>query len=706
MWNEHYNQGIYFTVSKRIDLLNGKKLSDEQAKAILSERKIDLSKAEALVKAIKPAWFPDGAAIDLEFLLHQLTRNNVTDYSTPSFQNFADLARIKLQGTDGIRSRTRDEEVSYTIALEKFIAEGVIYPAFFGLSAKALGKELLEHKLVTTSDTVVMGGDGRDLSGNFGAAVARGFNELGFKVYDAGVLATPGVPIYAYYTQSKIGTIVTASHNPSNQNGIKYTFNHLKLLCDGPAGEFGLTANMYRIADYDEDKSYIKNVEDASKAANNLLDKINIQFAGFAPGELSDIRFVYDGANGAYSLGAKRVLDALKLDYVAINVEPKGHNINQNGGVGEIEGIHWFEGKVSDDVFKGYLPTIQLMFNEGRKESAKPVYGLVNDGDGDRGYLLVYGKSDDRVYVVPGDEVATWVVLGRKAEGTVTPQSVFVTSVESDIMAGYNAINELGMQNETACVGDKYLVTPVREGRDHIVGCEESGHVNFGVTVTDKTGKEGKVYTGNGLVSVLYAMSVIHKQKPSIEKIVHPFPEGAKDIRYVYFADKARFFNGSEVWNSNKKTIIDTLEKGKPSGYTIKEVVFKDDLQMLYVAAFNPQGLKEGTIFVRNSGTEIKTGVAFRSTKALESLFYNAMLAVHRENQKIMKDMSNRDAQRELAALEKLKAGPVNKNDLKKAVESACKETIAQADFDALLYAMRKEKIISQMGDNIVFDEK
>lgn len=693
LWRNLYDRDIFFTLRGLPVPLFGQSLDSTRSEGLLESRDITLGQALLFVEMIDAAWFPYGAIIDLELLRELHARRAEGLASTKGFRALAEMARIRLQGTDGLRGRARSIELGYREALSLFLKEGVVTPSFLGLSAKALALECREQGLLGSGEEVVVGSDGRDRSGLFARAVARGFNEGGLAVIDAGILPTPGIPLFAHARGCSIGAIITASHNPSNQNGIKFVYRGFKLANDGPAGECGLTARMYRLADADETSSARRSVLDLHRDAEELLYRVDMANAGLRPEHLESLSLVYDGANGAYSSLACRVLNDLGAHFTPVNVDPRGENINQGGGVGEIEGHLFFErgeGAVNN------LASLRAMFHEGQKaKKDRRVFGIVNDGDGDRGYLLAYSPAEDRVYVVAGDEVAFWLARGRKEEGSLGDFPVCVNSVESDILAGYSMETLLGVKSETACVGDKNLLKPAKEGKNHIVGCEESGHVTFGVPVPDREGRPGMVYTGNGLLSVLKAISVMEECGADIPEIVHPFPPGKKDGRFVYFVDKSRFYQGSPAWKEAESAALGVLEGRLPPGFAIRRVEFADDPHMLYLACIGPGGRKEGALFVRNSGTETKMSVTLRCTEELYPLFREAMLAVHRSNLALMKDHSSKDARLETMILERLGRGSVTMGDLKIDLENSSGAGLALSDLNAILFALRKEGLVT-----------
>jgi len=216
--------------------------------------------------------------------------------------------------------------------------------------------------------------------------------------------------------------------------------------------------------------------------------------------------------------------------------------------------------------------------------------------------------------------------------------------------------------------------------------------------VPDKNGDLGLVYTGNGLLSVLRAISVLQDTGADIQEIVHPFPPGSKDSRYVYFVDKSRFYRGSSVWNEDEKIAMEILERGVPAGYSVRRLDFADDPQMLYLACLNPEGNKEGALFVRNAGTEMKTCVTLRCAQDLYPSMREAMIAIHALNRKLMKDASSRDAAIEALILGALGKKNLPLEELKALAEASFGGEIRNTDFLALLFAMRKEGLLGVSG--------
>ena len=144
---------------------------------------------------------------------------------------------FRLQGTDGIRREVKLSSSQETTSLtpqEVFLKLGFITEEFMEIYAYAHIKQLMSTGKIQTGDSVVIGWDPRDPKGNYTSAVVSGICKAGVNALILGVVPTPLVPMYMLYKNARGGLMVTASHNPRDQNGIKIfsSFRGLKLLPD------------------------------------------------------------------------------------------------------------------------------------------------------------------------------------------------------------------------------------------------------------------------------------------------------------------------------------------------------------------------------------------------------------------------------------------------------------------------------------------
>lgn len=697
MWQRLYKKKIYIVLPGEATIVNRPGISENGRKTLLENSQIEPGGAESVLERINQNWFEHGVAINLQRLLNLLSDENSTSPAEAVVKQMLMLSRVKLQGTDGMRGKILVGDFSYFEALSLYLQEGTIVPALFELASFSFATLLLENRQIAPEDTCTFGEDGRDIltKGEFTKAVIRGFNQADISVYNTGVLATPGVILYAAYAQSRIGAILTASHNPADQNGLKFIFDGFKLLEESPAGEFALTAMMYKLANNKQLKAAKLMFTDVHTEAEKLLIETNIANSWLKPGDLKKVKVVYDGANGAYSLTAPRVLDSLGIEYISVNTNPLGHNINKGGGVAELEGTAFFQGESYLKNGTGHFLTLDKMFEIGRKQPELFLCAIVNDGDGDRGYLLVYDSEENRVWVLSGDELAIWVAEGMRNRGEVNSDSVFVASVETDLLVSVHAQNKLNLRTEIACVGDKWLLEPARRGRNFAVGVEESGHVTFGCKIENCSGSQVQVFTGNGILSALRALAVFSNRPREIAEIIHPFEHGFKDSRSVYFVDKSRFYPGSRVWQEDAELIHLQLRAHLQEPFSTNQITFENDPSMLYTAVVNQEGNSVAAIFVRNSGTENKTVVTIRGTKQFEELLTRTMLKIHYHHMDVLKDMGSLDAINESIVNKLLNKTPQSLTILKSNLEKELNASISQVDFYALIYAMRKQRLVT-----------
>ena len=159
----------------------------------------------------------------------------------------------RLQGTDGIRGMVRlssDPVVEGLTPVEAFLNKGVITEEFMELYTYAHVTDMKDRGMMTNGDEIVIGWDPRDREGRFTSAAVRGIRKGGGKALIIGIMPTPAIPIYMLYRGSKGAFMITASHNPMDQNGIKiFMKTHgLKPLC---GDDLHLTSAIYKI-DYEE----------------------------------------------------------------------------------------------------------------------------------------------------------------------------------------------------------------------------------------------------------------------------------------------------------------------------------------------------------------------------------------------------------------------------------------------------------------------
>ncbi|MBR6235342.1 MAG: hypothetical protein IKR01_05805, partial [Spirochaetales bacterium] len=351
------------------------------------------------------------------------------------------LEGMNFFGTDGIRGKTDTADLSYMDALVLFKKKAVITPALIDLSVRAFVRLIGG----TGSDIYVTGSDGRDsVTGNaFVNAMNNAFASTGARVDYLGVVPTAAVPQYQLENSCLGAAMLTASHNPSNQNGIKFFYQGRKLLPEGELGDLRLSSIMLEIAKAEErpakERAGNIHLEDPADMILKMLED-NIPVSG-----MRNMHFILDVAAGAWTRFADMFFSGNGLVFTRISADPEGHNINRSCGVAEIEGHESYT-----RLQIPYAPKIIRALFENPES-----YGIVTDGDGDRGMLLKYDALSDTVRVYDGDEEAFLIMglLSRKNQSN----GHIVCTLESDIMASVSFSESFGSQSVITDVGDKWI---------------------------------------------------------------------------------------------------------------------------------------------------------------------------------------------------------------------------------------------------------
>ena len=376
----------------------------------------------------------------------------------------------KYFGTDGIRG----------IAGESLTAD-----LSFKVG-KALGKLLTEKK---EHPKVVIGRDTRISCDMIEQALTAGLTSTGVNVMTVGTIPTPAIAYLTKTIETDSGIMISASHNPYQDNGIKIF---------GPDG-FKLT---------DEQELEIESlIDNSEKIKNASFEKIGKVYGGneltqkyiqhikqSITGDLSDIKIALDCANGATTGVAPFIFGDLEADIETIGCQPNGVNINDNVGSTKIETISEFVKENNVDV------------------------GFAFDGDGDR-VLAVDANGN----IVDGDKIMFILAKHLKEQGELKDNMV-VSTVMSNI-GFYKAIEENGLQSVKTAVGDRYVVEEMRKN-DYSLGGEQSGHI---VLMNYAT-------TGDGILTAVKLASIIKSTGKSLEELaseVSIYPQKLVNIKVI-----------------------------------------------------------------------------------------------------------------------------------------------------------------------------
>ena len=387
----------------------------------------------------------------------------------------------KYFGTDGIRG----------IAGESLTAD-----LSFKVG-KALGKLLTEKK---EHPKVVIGRDTRISCDMIDQALTAGLTSTGVNVMTVGTIPTPAIAYLTKTIETDSGIMISASHNPYQDNGIKIF---------GPDG-FKLT---------DEQELEIESLIDNSEQIKNAsFEKIGKLYGGSElsqkyvqhikqsiSGDLSNIKIALDCANGATTGVAPYIFGDLEADIETIGCQPNGININDNVGSTKIDTISAFVKENNVDV------------------------GFAFDGDGDR-VLAVDANGN----IVDGDKIMFILAKHLKEQGELKDNMV-VSTVMSNI-GFYKAIEENGLQSVKTAVGDRYVVEEMRNN-NYSLGGEQSGHIILMNYAT----------TGDGILTAVKLANIIKSTGKSLEELaseVSIYPQKLVNIKVI---DKKAAMEDSEI---------------------------------------------------------------------------------------------------------------------------------------------------------------
>ncbi|VAX18153.1 hypothetical protein MNBD_NITROSPINAE01-904 [hydrothermal vent metagenome] len=610
----------------------------------------------------------------------------------------------RLQGTDGVRRHVKlstAPELAGLSPQDAFLEKDIMTEQFMELYTYCRARQVIESGAVKEKETFIIGWDPRDPSGVFTSAAVDGLLKGGLNVAITGVSPTPAVAIYMRSINAGGSVVITASHNPAVYNGIKiFTRRGLKLL---PGDDIELS-KLILATDYEHVRLLEKtgtshNAHDEMKKAfvNFSIDPRNSWIA--KSDSLSRIILVADLSNGAFADIAPIVLQKAGFRQVLVLNNKLDGSVNENCGVSELEGIEEISFAMTEEngpLAKNEL--VKTVFKLGRKEKdsilmgAIMVSGAVFDGDGDRFYRVDYNPITDTCFVLSGDETAVLQAAYRRKTDTT---KLFVNTVESDLSASKEA-QSMGYKTELTAVGDKWIlleaalaaIRPVapeeavekiekvalsetpsadfienildEEGLDFsspedcrfAIGAEESGH-NITPGIVNTIAGKKTIMAGNGMKSLLNTyvatsqgaiaeMPVFALRQNHIRE---PFAKGFKKTLYVYYVDKPKWRRGEMVWENMKNVITDSVQEHWPQ-ITVDEMIRPEDRDMLYLKLIEA-GSHVASIFVRNSGTEDKTGITLRGpaeqSNTLVAIGTSAMRLLLVE----MKDASKHMAQAE-----------------------------------------------------------
>ena len=374
----------------------------------------------------------------------------------------------KYFGTDGFRG-----EANIDLTVEHAMKIGLFLGHYYGKERKA---------------RVVIGKDTRLSSYMFEDALSAGLTAAGADAYLMHVTTTPSVSYVARTEGFDCGIMISASHNPYYDNGIKLLNGNGEKMED----EVILACESYLDGVYGPipyaKREAIGKTVDYFAGRNRYIGYL----ISLARNSYKGRRVGLDCANGSAWMIAKSVFDALGATTFAINCDPDGTNINRNAGSTHIEHLQ------------------QYVINN------KLDVGFAFDGDADRCLAV-----DEKGNVVNGDQIIYIYARHMRDRGNL-PDNTVVTTIMSNFGL-YQALDEVGIKYKKTDVGDRFVSECMREN-DHLLGGEQSGHIIFGKYAM----------TGDGVLTAIKVMQAMIDRDMPLSKLADPcrmYPQVLKNVQ-------------------------------------------------------------------------------------------------------------------------------------------------------------------------------
>jgi phosphoglucosamine mutase len=378
----------------------------------------------------------------------------------------------KYFGTDGIRGKANNGMLTAELALKVGQAAGLLFHRG-------------EHR-----HRVLIGKDTRLSGYMIENALVAGFTSVGMDVLLTGPIPTPAVAMLTRSMRADLGVMISASHNPYDDNGIKLF---------GPDG-YKLSDELeHEIESLVESDLHKRVAKSPDLGRAKRIDGVQDRYVEFAKRtlpkllELDGLRVVVDCANGAAYKVAPAALWELGAEVFSLGVEPDGFNINKECG----------------------STAPEILSRKVREMRAD--LGIALDGDADRVVIV-----DEKGHLVDGDQLLAVIAESWKEEGRLAKPGVVATVMSNLGLERHLA--GLGVSLVRTPVGDRYVLEAMRE-QGFNLGGEPSGHI----IMSDHT------TTGDGFVAALQVIAVVKKLNRPVSEVCHkfePLPQVLKNVRY------------------------------------------------------------------------------------------------------------------------------------------------------------------------------
>jgi len=389
-------------------------------------------------------------------------------------------------GTDGVRGKA-NVTLTVDMAFQIGQALGAIYP----------------------SSKIVVGMDTRISSSMLKYALCSGLAASSAHAYDVGVVPTPTIAYLCSKEDFVAGVMISASHNPYYDNGIKI-FNHQGMKIDD-----SIEATIEKVINKETHLIYANDTEiGLIRSYPEGLDHYLHFIKSLYPIDLKGMKVAIDAANGSACVSAQQVLESMNAKVLILHNEPNGININTHCGSTHPEDLQKFVLEHKADI------------------------GLAFDGDADR--LIAV---DEKGQLFDGDKTIYVCGVSMKKHGTLKQDTV-VTTVMANLGL-YKALERAGIKTEQTQVGDKYVYDRMLQ-KDLMLGGEQSGHIIF----------KQHLSTGDGLLSALSLLSIMIEENKSLSDLASDLIIYPQKLVNVKVKDKKEALK-----NQNLIKIISDLEK-------------------------------------------------------------------------------------------------------------------------------------------------
>jgi phosphoglucosamine mutase len=400
----------------------------------------------------------------------------------------------KLFGTDGIRGKAGE------FPLDR-------------VTVRIIGRSLAQHLAEKSGKTpqIVIGRDTRESGPWIEAALIAGTHEGGAQVKSAGVITTPGVAFLTRILAADAGVVISASHNPYHDNGIKVFQPSGRKLDDAVERQIEADVANSEGSAYrdDEDASATMSSAEAAALQTRYVEYLTKEVARDL--SLTTLSIVMDCANGAAYEVAPEVFRRLGANVIVINDQPDGHNINLNCGSLHIDEL------------------------QKRVVAERADLGVAFDGDADRA-LFVDGAGN----FVDGD-ATLWVLANDFTNRGQLPGDTVVATVMSNIGLEL-AFREQGIGLTRTDVGDKYVLDEIlRSGA--ALGGEQSGHIIF----------PHVSLAGDGIITTIMLLRAMQRRRESLSDLTRGFQRYPQLLVNVRVTEKRPFENLPSVQRAGRE---------------------------------------------------------------------------------------------------------------------------------------------------------